>query len=107
MVVVHVLGSYQVFAMPVFDMLEMTIVKDLNFPPGILLRLIVRSAYVALTLFIGVTFPFFGDLISFFGGFGFAPISFFLPSVFWLKLKKPKIFSISWLINSSTYKFYS
>lgn len=30
----------------------------------------------ALTLFIGVTFPFFGDLLGFFGGFGFASTSY-------------------------------
>ncbi|KAG9152902.1 hypothetical protein Leryth_012523 [Lithospermum erythrorhizon] len=132
MVVVHVIGSYQIYAMPVFDILERTMVVNLNFPPGVMLRLIVRSAYVAITLFVGVTFPFFGDLLGFFGGFGFAPTSYFLPSIIWLKLKKPKIFSISWTINwvcivvgvfimfastigglrnivtdSSTYEFYS
>lgn len=32
----------------------------------------------AITLFIGVTFPFFGDLLGFFGGFGFAPTSYFV-----------------------------
>ncbi|OMO90231.1 Adaptor protein ClpS, core [Corchorus capsularis] len=46
MVVVHVIGSYQVYAMPVFDLLERMMVKRLNFPPGIALRLITRSAYV-------------------------------------------------------------
>ncbi|XP_022775814.1 lysine histidine transporter-like 6 isoform X2 [Durio zibethinus] len=45
MVVVHVIGSYQVYAMPVFDLLERIMVKRLNFPPGIALRLITRSAY--------------------------------------------------------------
>ncbi|XP_019164916.1 PREDICTED: lysine histidine transporter-like 6 [Ipomoea nil] len=118
--------------MPVFDMLERTMVKRLNIPPGLVLRLVVRSAYVAFTLFVGVTFPFFGDLLGFFGGFGFAPTSYFLPSIIWLKIMKPKRLSISWCINwacivigvfmmvastvgglrnivadSSTYEFYS
>ncbi|KAJ4961009.1 hypothetical protein NE237_020919 [Protea cynaroides] len=99
MVVVHVIGSYQVYAMPVFDILEKTMVKRFNFPPGCPLRLIIRSIYVALTLFAGVTFPFFGDLLGFFGGFGFAPTSYFLPCIMWLAIKKPKRFSISWLMN--------
>ncbi|RVW65066.1 Lysine histidine transporter-like 6 [Vitis vinifera] len=99
MVVIHVIGSYQVYAMPVFALLEKMMVKRLNFPQGIALRLIARSAYVAFTLFVGVTFPFFGDLLGFFGGFGFAPTSYFLPSIIWLVLKKPRMFSISWLIN--------
>ncbi|KAM1170264.1 hypothetical protein ACFX2G_021161 [Malus domestica] len=99
MVVVHVIGSYQVYAMPVFDMLERMMVKKMNFPPGIALRLITRSAYVAFTLFVGVTFPFFGDLLGFFGGFGFAPTSYFLPCIMWLRIKKPKRYSIPWLVN--------
>lgn len=99
MVVIHVIGSYQVFAMPVFDMLEKLMVKRWKFPPGFILRLITRSAYVAFTLFIGVTFPFFGDLLGFFGGFGFAPTSYFLPSIMWLVIKKPKRFSTKWLVN--------
>lgn len=36
----------QVFAMPVFDMLERMMMKRLNFPPGVLLRIVARSAYV-------------------------------------------------------------
>ncbi|KAK9903830.1 hypothetical protein M0R45_000937 [Rubus argutus] len=99
MVVVHVIGSYQVYAMPVFDMLERMMMKRLNFPPGVALRLVARSAYVAFTLFVGVTFPFFGDLLGFFGGFGFAPTSYFLPSIMWLIIKKPKRFSTNWFIN--------
>ncbi|XP_057810142.1 lysine histidine transporter-like 6 [Salvia miltiorrhiza] len=132
MVVIHVIGSYQVYAMPVFDIIERSTMKRLGISRGILLRLIVRSAYVAFTLFIGVTFPFFGDLLGFFGGFGFAPTSYFLPSVIWLRIMKPPRFSLSWIINwaciffgvfimvastvgglrniivdSSTYEFYS
>ncbi|XP_057962842.1 lysine histidine transporter-like 6 [Malania oleifera] len=99
MVVVHVIGSYQVYAMPVFAMLENIMMKRLKFPPGLALRLVTRSAYVAFTLFVGVTFPFFGDLLGFFGGFGFTPTSYFLPSILWLVIKKPKRFSSKWLIN--------
>ncbi|KAF8040224.1 hypothetical protein BT93_B2456 [Corymbia citriodora subsp. variegata] len=99
MVVVHVIGGYQVYAMPVFGMLESAMVKRANFPPGRRLRLVTRSAFVAFTLFIGVTFPFFGDLLGFFGGFGFAPTSYFLPSIMWLVIKKPRKFSIKWFVN--------
>ncbi|WOL20074.1 lysine histidine transporter-like 6 [Canna indica] len=132
MVVIHVIGSYQVYAMPVFDSIETILVTKLKFTPGITLRLIARSAYVAFTLVVGVTFPFFADLLGFFGGFGFTPTSYFLPCVIWLAIKKPKRFSLSWLVNwgciilgviimvvstvgglrniikdSSTYRFYS
>ncbi|KAJ4798311.1 Histidine amino acid transporter [Rhynchospora pubera] len=98
-VVCHVLGSYQVYAMPVFDMMESYLVKKRKFQPGFLLRLVVRTIYVAVTMFIGMTFPFFGGLVGFFGGFFFAPTTYFIPCVMWLKIHKPKRFSPSWITN--------
>ncbi|EFJ25874.1 hypothetical protein SELMODRAFT_270979 [Selaginella moellendorffii] len=99
MVVVHVIGSYQIYAMPVFDMLETVLVKKFHFPPGVILRLVARSLYVAFTAFIGITFPFFGDLLGFFGGFAFAPTTYFLPCIMWLAVYKPRVFSLSWMAN--------
>ncbi|KAG9130000.1 hypothetical protein Leryth_007112 [Lithospermum erythrorhizon] len=98
-VVVHVIGSYQVFAMPVFDMIETFLVKKLKFTPSTTLRVIARSTYVASTMFIAVTVPFFGGLLGFFGGFAFAPGSYFLPCIIWLILYKPKKGSFSWIAN--------
>ncbi|KAL2515088.1 Lysine histidine transporter 2 [Forsythia ovata] len=46
-VVVHVIGSYQVFAMPVYDMMESFLVKKLNFKPTLRLRIATRTSYVA------------------------------------------------------------
>lgn len=34
--------------------------------------------YVAATMFLGMTFPFFGGLLAFFGGFAFAPTTYFV-----------------------------
>ncbi|WVZ95273.1 hypothetical protein U9M48_041058, partial [Paspalum notatum var. saurae] len=99
MVVVHVIGSYQIFAMPVFDMMETVLVKKLRFSPGLSLRLIARTTYVALTMFVAITIPFFGGLLGFFGGFAFAPTTYFLPCVMWLAICKPKRFSLSWFTN--------
>ncbi|KAH7301615.1 hypothetical protein KP509_23G034700 [Ceratopteris richardii] len=99
MVVVHVVGSYQIYAMPVFDMLETVLVKKLHLPHGSLLRLIVRSAYVAFTMFMAISIPFFGSLLGFFGGFAFAPTTYFLPCIMWIAIYKPKPFSFSWIIN--------
>ncbi|CAN7127447.1 hypothetical protein BRARA_G00870 [Brassica rapa] len=131
-VVVHVIGSYQIFAMPVFDMMETVLVKKLNFDPSFTLRFITRSLYVAFTMFIAICIPFFGGLLGFFGGFAFAPTTYYLPCIIWLILKKPKRFGLSWtinwfciivgviltilapigglrtiIINASTYKFFS
>lgn len=99
MVVVHVIGSYQIYAMPVFDMMETLLVKSFHIPPGYVLRLVVRSAYVAFTCFVAVSIPFFGALLGFFGGFAFAPTTYFLPCIMWLAVYKPKTFSLSWIAN--------
>ncbi|KAK4395630.1 Lysine histidine transporter 2 [Sesamum angolense] len=53
----------------------------------------------ALTMVLGVSFPFFGGLLSFFGGFAFAPTSYYLPCIMWLAIHKPKRFSLSWFAN--------
>ena len=45
-VVIHVIGSYQIYAMPVFDMIETVLVKKLNFAPTRTLRFISRNIYV-------------------------------------------------------------
>jgi hypothetical protein len=34
--------------------------------------------FSAFTMFIGITFPFFGGLLGFFGGFAFAPTTYFV-----------------------------
>ncbi|EPS70921.1 hypothetical protein M569_03830, partial [Genlisea aurea] len=98
-VVVHVIGSYQIYAMPVFDMMETVMVKKLRFKPTWYLRFITRNIYVAFTMFIGMTFPFFGGLLGFFGGFAFAPTTYFLPCIMWLVIYKPKKFGLSWWTN--------
>ncbi|XP_039120909.1 lysine histidine transporter 2-like isoform X1 [Dioscorea cayenensis subsp. rotundata] len=99
MVTIHVIGGYQIFAMPVFDMIETVLVKKMNFKPSFPLRFISRSIYVALTMFVGISLPFFGSLMGFFGGFAFAPTTYFLPCIMWLVLYKPKMFGLSWTAN--------
>ncbi|KAK9925461.1 hypothetical protein M0R45_033785 [Rubus argutus] len=98
-VVIHVIGSYQIYAMPVFDMMETLLVKRLNFRPTFKLRFITRTTYVAFTMFVGITFPFFSGLLGFFGGFAFAPTTYFLPCVMWLAIYKPRKFGLSWWCN--------
>ncbi|PSS30161.1 Lysine histidine transporter like [Actinidia chinensis var. chinensis] len=98
-VVIHVIGSYQIYAMPVFDMIETVLVKKLHFKPSTPLRFISRTVYVAFTMFVGITFPFFGGLLGFFGGFAFAPTTYFLPCIMWLAIYKPRRFSLSWIAN--------
>lgn len=54
----------------------------------------------AFTLFVGVTFPFFGDLLGFFGGFGFAPTSYFVSLSLFSLLSYKSIISKKLIISS-------
>ncbi|KAL0431588.1 UNVERIFIED_CONTAM: Lysine histidine transporter 1 [Sesamum radiatum] len=98
-VVVHLIGGYQLYAIPVFDMIETVLVKKLDFSPTWYLRLISRTIYVAFTMFLAITFPFFNAVLGFFGGFGSAPTTYFLPCIIWLAIYKPRRFSLSWFAN--------
>ncbi|CAH8354350.1 unnamed protein product [Eruca vesicaria subsp. sativa] len=100
-VVVHLLGSYQVYAMPVFDMIESVMIRKWHFRPTRVLRFSIRWTFVAATMGIAVGLPYFSALLSFFGGFVFAPTTYFIPCIIWLILKKPDRFSLSWCINWS------
>ncbi|KAG6405701.1 hypothetical protein SASPL_133293 [Salvia splendens] len=98
-VFIHVVGGYQIYAMPVFDMMETFLVKQMKFKPSDVLRFTTRTLFVGLTMFIGMTVPFFGGLLGFFGGFALAPTTYFLPCIIWLILKKPTKFGFSWWLN--------
>ncbi|KAK4265940.1 hypothetical protein QN277_026925 [Acacia crassicarpa] len=98
-VVIHLLGSYQIYSMAVCDMIETMLVTKLKFRPTKFLRFVVRNVYVAYTMFIAITFPFFKGLLGFFGGFAFAPTTYFLPCMIWLTIRNPKRFSLSWWTN--------
>ncbi|KAK7334434.1 hypothetical protein VNO80_26191 [Phaseolus coccineus] len=102
MVFIHVVGSFQVFAMPVFDILETTVTKKLNCSPSKTLRMACRSVYVCVVGFIGICIPFFGGLLGFFGGLAFTSTSYIIPSVLWLEASKPKRWSFHWFASWSS-----
>ncbi|XLR68435.1 hypothetical protein S83_019107 [Arachis hypogaea] len=58
-----------------------------------------KSCFAGITMLIGIRILFFGSLLGFLGGFAFAPTSYFLPCIIWLKLKKPRKYGLSWTIN--------
>ncbi|KAK6920569.1 Amino acid transporter, transmembrane domain [Dillenia turbinata] len=79
---------------------EAFLVMKMNFKPTKILLFLIRIGYVALIMFLAMTFPFFGGLLTFFGGFAFAPTTHFLPCIMWLAICKPKKkISFSWFSN--------
>lgn len=49
----------QVYAMPVYDMIEYQLVKH-RIPNGFVTRLVYRTIYIILVAFVAITLPFFG-----------------------------------------------
>ncbi|XP_042036109.1 lysine histidine transporter 1-like isoform X2 [Salvia splendens] len=50
-VVIHLVGSYQLYAMPVFDMIEALLIKKLKLKPTWYMRFISRNSYVVIVFF--------------------------------------------------------
>ncbi|XP_047156221.1 lysine histidine transporter-like 5 [Vigna umbellata] len=99
MVFLHVVGSFQVFSMPVFDTIETTLVEKLNCNRSVMLRAVSRTIFVCLVGFIGMCIPFFGGLLGFFGGLAFTSTSYIIPCVLWLEATKPRRWSFHWVVS--------
>eukprot|EP00208_Stichococcus_sp_RCC1054_P002184 CAMPEP_0206149468 /NCGR_PEP_ID=MMETSP1473-20131121/37794_1 /ASSEMBLY_ACC=CAM_ASM_001109 /TAXON_ID=1461547 /ORGANISM="Stichococcus sp, Strain RCC1054" /LENGTH=520 /DNA_ID=CAMNT_0053546931 /DNA_START=237 /DNA_END=1799 /DNA_ORIENTATION=- len=93
MVLLHVVGSYQVFTVPVYDMIEQLALKK-GYKMNFASRFAYRTTYVVLITFVAVTLPFFGDLLGFVGALATGPTTFWLPPLMWLVLKRPAVSNI-------------
>ncbi|KAM0971501.1 hypothetical protein ACFX13_019697 [Malus domestica] len=113
-IVIHLVGAYQVFAQPIFALVEKTTTK--NFPnsqfvtkdikiqiPGFsyytlnLFRLVWRTIFVILTTVISMIFPFFNDIVGFLGALGFWPLTVYFPVEMYIAQKKIPMWSTRWM----------
>lgn len=99
LVMVHVTGLYVQNAMPVFDLLDTAVEKKLGSGLRHRLRSITRGFYVSATVAVACSLPFFDAWVGFVGGFALLPAAYVLPCIIWLKIRKPTVFSRSWLAN--------
>lgn len=99
LIIIHCLSSYQIYAMPVFDNLELkyTTIKNQKCPR--LVRTCFRLFFGGLTFFIAVTFPFLPRLSALLGGMTLVPITYAYPCFMWLRLKKPRPRGVVWCFN--------
>ncbi|KAK7264083.1 hypothetical protein RJT34_31686 [Clitoria ternatea] len=97
--IIHCLCSYQVYAMPVFDNLEIRYTSAKNRRCSRLVRACLRLFFGALTFFIAVTFPFLPKLSTFFGGMTLIPVTYAYPCFMWIALKKPRPRGAMWWFN--------
>lgn len=98
-VMLSCLSSFQIFSMPVFDMIEQVYTKRLKKKCNPYVRLGFRSLYVLLLFLIAVAFPFLTSLAGLIGGLNTIPVTFSIPCFMWLKLRKPDRGSFTWYLN--------
>ncbi|KAL5055361.1 hypothetical protein RYX36_036043 [Vicia faba] len=99
LVILHCLSSFQVYAMPVFDNLELryTTLKNKKCPR--IVRTCFRLCFGGFTFFIAVTFPFLPSLAALIGGMTLVPLTYAYPCFMWLAIKKPRTRGIVWCFN--------
>ncbi|KAE9618644.1 hypothetical protein Lal_00047964 [Lupinus albus] len=113
-IVIHLVGAYQVFAQPIFDLVESSctrrwpesefITKEyvVNFPMIGSLRInlfrsIWRALYVVFTTVLAMLLPFFNSILGLLGAISFWPLTVYFPTEMHLVQAKVPKFSITWI----------
>lgn len=99
LVILHCLSSYQIYAMSVFDNLEIRYTSIKNQRCPLWVRTSIRLFFGGLTFFIAVTFPFLPSLGALLGGITLVPITYAYPCFMWLAIKKPRVKGTIWCFN--------
>ena len=97
-ILVNCLCTFQVYAMVVFDNLEVRYTSKKNQPCPRWVRTFLRIFYGGLAFFLSVTFPFLGRLAPLVGG-AKLPLTFAYPCFMWIATKKPRPNGLVWFIN--------
>jgi len=98
LVIVSCLCTFQVYAMPVFDNLEIRYTSKKQQPCPRWVRTCLRIFFGGLAFFIAVAFPFLGSLAPLVGGITL-PLTLAYPCFMWISLKKPRPNGASWSLN--------
>ena len=93
------LSSFQIFSMPVFDMVEQLYTEKWNKKCSPYIRLFTRSVYVLVVFFVAIAFPFLTSLAGLIGGLNSIPVTFAIPCFMWLKIRRPAKRSFTWYLN--------
>ena len=92
------LCTFQVYAMPVFDNMDMRYITKKKKPCSKWVRTCLRILFGGLTFFAAVALPFFGSLTLLMGGIAL-PLTFAYPCFMWIAMKKPRPNRVVWSIN--------
>nr|XP_027186652.1 amino acid permease 6-like [Cicer arietinum] len=113
-IIIHLVGAYQVFAQPIFSLVEswgskrwpesklMTKEYYVKIPlVGIwrmnMFRLIWRTLYVIFTTLFAMIFPFFNSIVGLVGAMSFFPLSVYFPTEMYLVQSKVTKYSPMWI----------
>ncbi|XP_028765516.1 lysine histidine transporter-like 8 [Neltuma alba] len=98
LVVINSVSSFQIYAMPVFDNLEVRYTSRKKRACPRRLRAALRVFFGCLAYFIAVALPFLPSLAGLLGGFAL-PVTLAYPCFMWLKMKKPSKYSTNWWLS--------
>ncbi|KAK6945945.1 Amino acid transporter, transmembrane domain [Dillenia turbinata] len=113
-IAVHLMGAYQVFAQPLYQIVEKKCAEKWpesgfimnTYPIHIpmcgkpefnLFHLVWRSAYVAVMSLVAIILPFFNDFVGLMGALAFWPLTVFLPIEMYIARQKLRRFSVPWI----------
>ncbi|RHN82163.1 putative amino acid transporter, transmembrane domain-containing protein [Medicago truncatula] len=113
-IIIHLVGAYQVFAQPIFSIVESWVSKrwpqsklitqeyDVRIPlVGTwrmnMFRVIWRTLYVIITTLIAMIFPFFNNIVGLLGAMSFFPLTVYFPIEMYLKQARVPKYSCIWI----------
>ncbi|CAK8573804.1 unnamed protein product [Lathyrus sativus] len=113
-IIIHLVGAFQVFAQPIYSLVEswgskrwpestlMTKEYNVRIPMvGIwrmnMFRLIWRTMYVIIVTLLAIVFPFFNSVVGLLGAMSFFPLTVYFPTEMYLKRAKVPQYSSLWI----------
>lgn len=97
-VIISALSSFQIYGMPIFDVMESIYTKRKKQACPWWLRSTFRAMFGYGCFFAAVAIPFLGSLAGLVGGIAL-PVTLAYPCFMWLKIKNPKMYSTIWWLN--------
>ncbi|XP_059433891.1 lysine histidine transporter-like 8 [Corylus avellana] len=97
-VIISAVSSFQIYGMPTFDVMESMYTRRKKQACPWWLRVIFRAKFGYIMFFVAVALPFLGSLAGLIGGIAL-PVTLAYPCFMWLKIKKPKMYSLRWWLN--------
>ncbi|KAK2649164.1 hypothetical protein Ddye_016653 [Dipteronia dyeriana] len=98
-IVVHLVGAYQVFCQPIYNLVEGWFTRqwpESKFIKGFMFRLIWRTFYVIVTCVIAMLFPFFNSVLGLLGALSFWPLTVYFPIEMYISRAKIRRCSSVW-----------